>query len=187
MSWVAVGVAAAGATLAYMENDRQNKMAAKREKASRMENAAQTEVSWARKDGKGTINPVQLAPIGKSNIGAAMQGGLSGFMMGNSINSGMSKGSTTGTTQPTGSDPQANSLGGQDMSAKLGQQSQAFQTSMAGSPAMQPSSNPLAGGTTMNWEAMGQQQGIQPNYFGGEQPNFMSYNGAQKKPSLMGR
>ena len=184
MSWVAVGVAAAGATVSYMENDRQNKMAAKREKATREENAAQTAASWARKDGKGTINPIQMAAPGKSTLGAGLQGGLSGYMMGSSINSGMA----AKPEVPADSGAAMGGVGGPSYADKLGQSTQSFQNEMAPKmAAMNASPNPMAGGTTMDWNAMGQQPGGQPNMFGAEKPDFMSYNQGAKKPNFWGK
>lgn len=183
MSWVAVGVAAAGATVSYMENDRQNREARKREERTRRENAAQTEVSWARKDGKGTINPIEMAPIGKSNLGAGLQGGLSGYMMGSSINSGMA----AKPEVPADSGAAMGGVGGPSYADKLGQSTQAFQTEMAPKmAAMNANPNPMAGGTTMDWNALGQQTGNQPNMFGAQKPDFMSYNQGAKKPTFWG-
>lgn len=158
MSWVSVGVAAGTAGLGYMENKRNREMQQDRENRTRAANAAATEVSWARKDGRGSIPEIQWAELGKSDLGAALQGGLQGYMLGNSIKSGMKSPDVENVT----------STGQPDYAGKLAAETPSFgepSTSPMGGLSSQNSmpgmtSNPMAGGTTMDWDAMGQKPGL---------------------------
>jgi hypothetical protein len=166
MSWVAVGVTVGGAGLGFMENQRTRKLSQDREDRSRMENAAQTETSWARKDGRGTINPVEMAPIGKSDLGAGLQGGLAGFMAGSSIGKSLK---SPATPTPGGG---GGALGGDSYASALGDQGKEFSASMPA--AYGGGMQPPAGGP--DWDQMGAAMGVKPNFFSGEKPNMMSYN-----------
>lgn len=122
-------MAGAGAGLGLYQNDQKQQ----REDKTRKANAAATEVSWARRDGKGNIPQIQYND--GTALGSAFQGGLGGFMQGYTLG-GM--GGAGGTTTPMGADG-ANALGGADMAKSLGDQSSAFSNSMANKSFMQSS------------------------------------------------
>lgn len=120
MSWVVVGVAGASALMSMNQAKRQ----AEAQRAQNMAAAAQTQYSPWTNMGAGKID----TSAGQSELEGALSGGLKGFMTGKSIEKGLAG---SGTPTP-GDGSSANSLGGTDMSNKLGEQGHAFEATMPG-------------------------------------------------------
>ncbi len=119
MSWITVGVTAAGALMGKAKNDAAQ---ARQERTAKAAADAEA-VSWARRDGRGSIPQVQY------NQGDALsnvfQGGLSGFMMGRNINGAMGANAANAADAKTlfGDQVKQNPLtGGMDYSGLKGAQ-----------------------------------------------------------------
>lgn len=168
MSWVAVGTTVVGAGMGYMESKKKQKQQERSGNAA----ADATAVSWARKDGKGSIPDIQWNDT--SLMGNTAKGGLSGFMMGNSIKGGMGGADAAGGAAPataSGTGVEATNMN-MGFSDQLAAQNPAMD--MSGGMGMQTMQKP-----TIDWNTMGaqpQQGGYfgQPTEFGPQtqKPNF---------------
>jgi hypothetical protein len=161
MSWVAVGVAAVGATSSYMNN----KAKQKHEEDAMKANAEAMRYSpWT------GMKPQMMGKTSGSDIAAIMQGGVGGAMMGSQFRgAGGGSGETPVTPDAGGNSP----LGGNEMAGQLGAQGSNFQKSMAPMPAEQVAQQPLP-------------QLQQPAMGGYSQPGSPWSPLAQKKPSMYG-
>ena len=125
MSWVTVGVAAAGAVKGSMDAKAARKKQAKHD-AFRKQAIAYS--PWSKMGDPGAGN------FGNTDATSGMiGGGMQGAMMGEMI-----KGGAAGTAKPDAAVPTApqggGALGGDAMSAELGQRGQQFQTGMNAQP-----------------------------------------------------
>jgi len=151
MSWINVGVAAAGAVKGGLDAKAANKKAKSHDKFRKQAIAMSP---WS---GMGDPGAAQ---VGNTDMMSGMLGGgMQGAMLAHTVNPGGWGGAAGGmTTAPAGATAGTNALGGSDMAAKLGQQGADFSASMpAAGAGGQASAGALGGAPQTPWAGMSPQ------------------------------